>query len=319
MGRTRSRFAVLPAVAAALLTAVALVTGGGPAGAGTGAVTGPYAVSYHFLSSAVLAGTDLDGDPPGANIWTCRPSAAHPEPVVLVHGTFGNKDTNWRTYAPLLADNGYCVYSLTYGMIPGAGLPLSLLGGFESLESSAGQLRTFVDKVLASTGATKVDIVGHSQGTVVPDYYAKFLGGASKIDKYVSLAPLWHGTNVGGLSAESQLAAVFGRPPTDLIAPSLSEMGTGSPFMTKLQAGGVAVPGITYTNIVTRYDELVKPYTSGIEPGMTNIVVQNQCALDLTEHFEMAADPVASVDVLNALDPAHTRPVPCRLVLPFEG
>jgi triacylglycerol lipase len=63
----------------------------------------------------------------------------------------------------------------------------------------------------------------------------------------------------------------------------------------------------------------VSPYTSGIEPGMTNIVVQNQCPLDLTEHFEIAADPVAAADVLNALDPAHPRPVPCRLVLPFVG
>jgi hypothetical protein len=45
--------------------------------------------------------------------------------------------------------------------------------------------------------------------------------------------------------------------------------------------------------------------------------VQNQCPLDFTDHLQIAADPVASVDVLNALDPAHPRAVPCQLVLPY--
>jgi triacylglycerol lipase len=135
----------------------------------------------------------------------------------------------------------------------------------------------------------------------------------------VSLAPLWHGTSATMLGMEHYATEAFGFAPSDLFAPSLAEMGAGSAFVAKLRAGGAAVPGIHYVNIVTRYDELVQPYTSGIEPGMTNIVVQNQCALDFAEHFEIAADPVASVDVLNALDPAHPRPVPCQLVLPFEG
>ena len=33
------------------------------------------------------------------------------------------------------------------------------------MRASAEQLRTFVDQVLASTGADKVDLIGHSQGT----------------------------------------------------------------------------------------------------------------------------------------------------------
>jgi triacylglycerol lipase len=52
---------------------------------------------------------------------------------------------------------------------------------------------------------------------------------------------------------------------------------------------------------------------------MRNITVQSKCAQDYTEHFEIAADPVAAAYVLNALDPAHPRPVPCKLVLPYEG
>ncbi len=45
-----------------------------------------------------------------------------------------------------------------------------------------------------STKANKVDIIGHSQGTLMPAYYVKYLGGASKVHNYISLAPLWHGT-----------------------------------------------------------------------------------------------------------------------------
>ena len=278
-----------------------------------------YPVSYNFLSSAVLAGTQTDADAPGSNIWTCKPTALHPRPVELVHGTCGNKNTNWQTYAPLLANNGYCVFALTYGVPAGTPPGPDQFGGIDDIARSAGQLKAFVAEVLAATGAKQVDIVGHSQGTLMPDYWLKFLGGAPYVHAYVSLAPLWHGTSLG---EPQQLAAAqkgYGTSYDAPGCPACSQMSTGSTFMKKMRAGGVAVTGVHYTNIVTTHDELVSPYTSGIEPGMTNIVVQDHCATDYTEHFEIAADPVAAGYVLNALDPAHPRPVPCELVLPFEG
>jgi triacylglycerol lipase len=308
-------------VAALLVAIVSVTLAGSPAGAAP-----KYKVPYNFLLSAIVGGANFIGDPPGANDWTCTPSAAHPRPVVLVHGLLGNKTTNWQTYAPLLANNGYCVYALTYGQTPLLSSPANqAFGGLTSIEDSAAQLKTFVAKVLAATGAHQVDIVGHSEGTVVPDYYAKFLGGAPHIDHYISLAPLWHGTNPLGLATLSAMGARFGGTSIfDTVIngflESNTEMLTGAPFLARLRSGGTpAVAGISYTNIVTKYDELVQPYTSGIEPGMHNYVVQDYCKLDFTEHFEMAADPVAAQLVLNALDPAHPHPIPCRLVLPFVG
>jgi hypothetical protein len=74
---------------------------------------------------------------------------------------------------------------------------------------------------------------------------------------------------------------------------------------------------VTYTVIESRDDEVVTPYTSAFlsGPGVTNITVQNQCPLD---HLEIAADPAALADVLNALEPAHPVPVPCLVVLPIR-
>ena len=72
---------------------------GGVASSPARAAQQPLPVPYSFLPSAVVAGLGIDADPPGANDWSCKPSAAHPRPVVLVHGLIGNKATNWQTYA----------------------------------------------------------------------------------------------------------------------------------------------------------------------------------------------------------------------------
>ena len=310
----------------ALLAIVALLVAALPASTSAAATDPPLPVPYTFLPTAVLAGYPFGADAPGTNDWTCEPTAEHPDPVILTHGLGGNKATNWQTYGPLLANEGYCVYALTYGDSDLAPPRFKkVLGGSAPIESSAEELKAFVAEVLASTGAAKVDIVGHSEGTLMPNYYAKFLGGAAFIDDYVSLAPLWHGTNPLGLATLSKRGTPFGLTPSNFALTqeyfaSGSQMLTGSEFMTKMRSGGgQAVPGITYTNIVTKYDELVQPYTSGIEPGMTNIVVQDVCKLDLGEHFAIAAEPIAAQLVLNALDPSTAKQPRCRPVLPFLG
>ncbi|KRA38717.1 MULTISPECIES: esterase/lipase family protein [unclassified Nocardioides] len=260
------------------------------------------------------AGADTP-DAPVLNDWDCRPSAAHPRPVVLVHGTAGAPE-DWQTIIPLLADQGYCVFALTYGTVEVVpGVPLNALG---SIEDSAAELATFVAQVRRETGAKKVDLVGHSQGTMMPDYYARFLGGGTSVQNYVSLAPLWHGTLA--LMPVQLLTSLLGLPDGALLnCPACGQMAPGSAFMEKMRGGtGVKVPGITYTNIMTRYDEAVLPYTSGFEPGMTNVVLQDVCPLDFSEHGRLPRSPNVGQLVLNALDPAHATSVRCQLVLPLS-
>jgi triacylglycerol lipase len=293
----------------------------------TAASAAPYPVSYDFTQGVLAQARAPDSPPPGANDWSCKPTAKHPRPVVLVHGLLANQTDNWWVYSPILANHGYCVFTLTYGTRPGIGIPGYTPGGMTRMEESAGQLSTFVDKVLAATGTRKVDIVGHSEGSLMPAYYVKYLGGKTKVRNYVGITTIWHGTDPAGLATLDQLGKPFGISPVleQVVASfcaSCPQFLAGSDFINKLRKGGtVTVPGVTYTSIVTQYDELVQPYTSGIEqaPNMTNLVVQQQCPLDLAEHVAMAADPVVMQDVLNALDPAHAAPVPCTLVLPLLG
>ncbi|MEU9686977.1 esterase/lipase family protein [Amycolatopsis japonica] len=264
------------------------------------------------------------GPPPGANDFDCRPSAAHPNPVVLTHGLGANQTVNWQTFGPLLKNQGYCVFSLTYG-VPGEPLPIYQPGGLLPMEQSAKELSAFIDKVRGATGASKVDILGHSEGTLMPSYYVKFLGGASKVDKYVSLTPLWNGTTLFGASHLYALAGALGLAPgfngiLDPLCGSCRQFLRGSEFLTNLRSGnGVFQPGVTYTNIMTRYDEAVVPYTSGMGTGsnVKNIVLQDSCLLDLAEHAGVAADRNAAGHVLNALDPAHAKPVPCVPATPI--
>ena len=160
----------------------------------------------------------------------------------------------------------------------------------------------------------------------MPRYYLKFLGGASYVNKLVALAPGNHGTTLDGLTAlVAAFGAVFG---SSLVNGALNALCTacvqqeaGSAFLANLNAGGDTVAGVSYTVIESRNDEVVTPYTSAFlsGPGVTNITLQNQCVLDQSDHLEIAADPVALADVLNALDPAHPVRVPCLVVLPITG
>ncbi|WP_067697262.1 esterase/lipase family protein [Nocardia jejuensis] len=287
-------------------------------GAGAGPAQAELPVEYSTFSGIRAELTNPGGSLPGSNNWDCAPSAAHPNPVVLVHGGAGaGAQTNWGTIVPLLANEGYCVFALTYGALD-LPWPISALGGMTGTsQQNAAVVGAFIERVLAATGARQVDIVGHSLGTLLPNYYAKRLGGASRIDRYVSFAPLWLGTFGDQLATARAYAAQLGVSSTleALLEaqPTGKEAQTGSPMMVDLQSDGMYVPSITYTNIATTHDQVVLPYTSGLLPGdgVTNILLQDGCPQDTPDHLGIIADPRAAAYMLNALDPRHPRPVPC--------
>lgn len=254
----------------------------------------PAAVAAPAPAAApVPAAAAPDVPPPGANDWSCRPTKAHPYPVVLVPGTFESMAKNWSTLSPVLKSAGYCVYSLNYGVtngVPATG----------PIAESAKELAPFVDRVLKATGARQVDLVGHSQGGMMPRYYLAFLKGAKRVHALVGIAPSNHGTQ-GLITPDSGL----GSSGDNALCPACTDQQAGSPFLTTLNGRGDTVAGPYYTVISTIYDEVVTPYTSqalaGAPEQVTNIVLQDKCPLDLIEHDQAPNDPVVHQWVLQAL------------------
>ncbi len=293
------------------LTAALLIGAAAPAASAAASLPVIYNGLYGYSHVSTTA------SPPGSNNWSCKPSAAHPRPVILVHGTFADMSDSWQALSPLLYDNGYCVFALNYGAYGGS----DSLGiyGTGPIEDSAAQLSSFVNRVLAKTGASQVDIVGHSQGGMMPRYYIKFLGGAAKVHTLIGLAPSNHGTTLDGLFT---LASYFPGANASLAdCPACAEQEAGSPFMADLNSGADTVPGIDYTVIESKNDEVVTPYQSAFLTGadVTDITLQNQCALDQGEHLSMPYDHIADADVLTALDPAHPVKPMCTPVAPVVG
>ncbi|WP_020117831.1 triacylglycerol lipase [Streptomyces canus] len=262
---------------------------------------------------AATAAQAADAPSRGWNDYSCKPSAAHPHPVVLVHGTFANSVDNWLALAPYLESRDYCVFSFDYGQLSG----VPLFYGLGPIDKSAEQLKTFVDKVLTATGAAETDLVGHSQGGLMPRYYLRFLGGAAKVNALVGIAPDNHGTTLSGLT---NLLPYFPDVGDFLTTntPALADQVVGSAFLTKLNEGGDTVPGVKYTVLATKYDEVVTPYRSQFlsGSGVHNVLLQDLCPLDLSEHVAIGLfDRIAFHEVANALDPAHATATTCASAL----
>lgn len=237
--------------------------------------------------------------PPGANDPACEPEAGKETPVVLVHGTFETMDQNWAVVSPALRAEGYCVYALNYGD-RGTGL----------IQDSAAELDEFVEDVRGLTGAEKVDVVGHSQGGMMPRYWIKNLGGAREVGDLVGLAPSNHGTegNASRLDAEP---ADWGVAETgsEEYGPCVSceQQQRGSEFLRELNSGNETPGPISYTVIATRYDEVIVPFELSFLDGSperltSNITLQEHNPLNPALHNTIYNDPDTFGLVLDALE-----------------
>ncbi len=241
--------------------------------------------------------TAPEGDLPGVNDWSCQPTAVRPEPVILVHGTIGDRRHLLERLSRTMLREGFCVFSLDYGN-----------RGLEAISRSAGQLKTFTQRVLKATGADKVSMVGHSQGGMMPRYYLKFLGGARYVDDLVGISPSNHGTMLTGGGSSNLIADMVGGQ----LCQACLQQGAGSDFLVHLNAGDETPGKVSYTQITTKYDEVVVPHTSGylkLGPRTTNVTIQSLCRRDLSEHV---TNPLSSTTLRITLD-ALTRPGPARI------
>jgi triacylglycerol esterase/lipase EstA (alpha/beta hydrolase family) len=114
-----------------------------------------------------------------------------------------------------------------------------------------------VKRVLAATGASKVDIVAHSMGPLSARYYLKNLGGTSYVDDFVSVAGVNHGTTVASWCS--------------WLYTSCAQMYTGSSFLTSLNSGDETPGSVSYASYWSNCDNAVLPNSSALLSGATNV------------------------------------------------
>jgi pimeloyl-ACP methyl ester carboxylesterase len=279
------------------------------------AFAGSYAVAPNIGMGIYYALSNPNMSPPGANLPSCS-LAQHPYPVVLVNGTFSVMEDDFGALAPHLANQGYCVYTFNYGA-PYSGSFIEATG---PVPASAGQLAAFVSQVLGQTGASKVDLIGHSQGGMLAEYYAKIDGGAPLIHNLIGLSPTTHGTTLDGFAV---LAQDF--PGANLIVgtgcQACVDQESGSAVIQQLDNGPIAQAGVSYTIIETQYEYVVTPVGSSFinEPGVTNEYVQSSCSNDYVDHGDLSYDNVVFQLIENVLTPATATAPNCAIAYPMSA
>ena len=148
--------------------------------------------------------------------------------------------------------------------------------------------------------ARKVQIIGYSQGGMVPRWALRFWPDTRKlVDDDVGLDASNHGT----VTAESSCQH-------EGCAPAIWQQRNTSAFIAALNSYQETFPGISYTEIYTQEDEIVVPNTneegsSSVHTGggeIANIAVQEVCPGHKAEHLAMGSyDPVGYALALDAL------------------
>jgi triacylglycerol lipase len=209
-------------------------------------------IRRHLSASLLLAGLALAAcepatAPDGLASSLARTPAPSPtpttrNPILFVHGWSGNGG-QWNTMVTRFKADGWT----------DAQLMAFSYNTSQSNATTAQEIATRVDQLLATNGATRVDIVTHSMGGLSSRYYAKNIGGA-KIDAWVSLGGPNHGTSTANTCFST----------------ACTEMRIGSSFLTALNSGDETPGTPRYGTWWSACDEIINPDDSVLLSGATN-------------------------------------------------
>lgn len=175
-----------------------------------------------------------------------RPDAAERRPVVFVHGY--NADPGvWGALRADFTAAGYeedDLYSWSYDTDQSVN------------ETLSGEFGRYVDEVRARTGATEVDVVAHSFGSLVTRWYVKHGGGTDKVAHWASLAGPNHGTSTAWACAAWSQAC--------------RDMTPGSYVQNGLAEGDETPGDVAYGTWWSECDEVINPDDSVPLDGAAN-------------------------------------------------
>jgi pimeloyl-ACP methyl ester carboxylesterase len=176
------------------------------------------------------------------------PGAGSP-PVLLIHGYLATRGS-LHLLARHLTDRGHIVISYPLGF------PVNL----GDIRDSAGLIARKVESIVAQTGVTEIDVVGHSLGGLVGLYYLKRLGGRHRVRRLIMLGTPTQGTWSALLGL---VTAPLGRASLQLLP--------GSPFLREL--GEMPLPKGADVVSIGAVRDWMAPVSSTVLDGVRHIAL----------------------------------------------
>ena len=171
------------------------------------------------------------------------------DPVLFVHGVNGSS-LEFDLMRQRLVDDGW---------------PATQLYAFDFEDpawgcniDNANAIAMEVMRILAETGAQRIDLVAHSMGTLSSRYFIKNLGGDQLVNTYVTLGGLHHGNRLACLN------------PLDVCV--WQELCPNNPFLMQLNADPATPGDLAWVSIYSTDDGVV-PTDASMLDGAENIEV----------------------------------------------
>jgi triacylglycerol esterase/lipase EstA (alpha/beta hydrolase family) len=201
------------------------------------------------------------------------------DPIILVPGTDLDPKSNYSwNYERAFAARHWAYCALT--------LPQHATGDIQV----AGEYVTYAIRHVARQSGRRVDILGYSQGGMVPRWALRFWPDTRRLVRaFVALDPSNHGTADANAACQGQCSAADW------------QQALNSHFMGALNSFAETFAGIDYTVVYSRTDEVVVPNvdasgSSSLHTGrgrIVNIALQQICPGDVSDHLAMGTyDPV---------------------------
>lgn len=167
------------------------------------------------------------------------------DPILFVHGWSSSAST-WNTMVSRFEEDGWAASELR---------AYSYNTSQSNKTTAETAVKSEVEALKKATGATKVDIVAHSMGSLNSRWYVKFVaGGEANVDEWVSLGGPNHGTET----------AFF------CFSTACTEMRPGSKFLGELNAGDETPGAVNYRTWWSPCDSIINPDSSVALSGATN-------------------------------------------------